>query len=135
VIAVEFRRAVVERAKDYLARAGQAGLAARLQDGQVVIDLPDVQGIAQRTRLFVGDEQYGVRLYNELFRVSRWSEAYEKEKSVGYVYTPKEFAVAVHLSFRDTMAERAGITLGPYRKRPGRQGSGEGTVPGPGRFR
>lgn len=75
----------------------------------MIIDLPQEQGIARRTRMYIGDEVYGVKLYDEFFHVSRWSEAYENEKSIGYVYAPSQLATAVHLAFRDIVMERARI--------------------------
>jgi HD superfamily phosphohydrolase len=77
--ALEFRREVVQLAREYLIAIGQSGLAGELAEHHMVIDLPDVQGIAEKTRFYVGDEDYGVELYNRRFRVERWAEAYENQ--------------------------------------------------------
>jgi hypothetical protein len=84
---------------------GQPGLADELTEFSIVVDLPDVQGIAKKTKAFVGDESSGVRLFNELFRVEKWAEAYENQKITGYVFCPAEVAVAVHVACRDIIRE------------------------------
>jgi deoxynucleoside triphosphate triphosphohydrolase SAMHD1 len=73
------------------------------------VDLPDVQGIAEKTRFYVGDEITGIELYTDRFNVERWAEAYENQKSVGYVFSPHRQAAAVHLAARDLMAEDHGL--------------------------
>jgi hypothetical protein len=72
-----------------------------LADEHIVIDLPPVQGIAEKTKFLVGDEQFGVLPFIKRFRVEKWAEAYETEHTIGYVYTLPEFAMAVHFAVRD----------------------------------
>ncbi len=107
--AIAFRQSVAAKAKLYLETAGQVALANELAEHQLVIDLPEVQGIAEKTRFYVGDEEFGVQPYSKLFRAERWAEAYEYQKSIGYVYCPAEYGHAVHLAFRDLVREEAGI--------------------------
>jgi hypothetical protein len=97
----EFRGQIAERARALLRLSGQAGLAEVLADDHIVIDLPPVQGIAEKTKFFVGDEQLGVLPFITRFRVEKWAEAYETEHTTGYVYTLPGFAVAVHFAARD----------------------------------
>jgi hypothetical protein len=78
-----------------------------------VIDLPDVQGIAKKTKFFVGDEETGVLPYNEMFRVEKWSEAYENQKLIGYVFCPMAQRVAVYLAFRDVVKEECDLRFEP----------------------
>ncbi len=111
---VDFRTAVRGRAQLYLRTIGQPTLADELTEAYIAIDLPDVQGIAKRTRFFVGDESFGVKLYNEMFRVDKWAEAYENQKMTGYVYCPREYALAVHLAFRDVVQERFKLNFEPW---------------------
>ena len=99
--AIAFRTRVRKKAQLYLETFWAAPLAKKLQDAHVVIDLPDVQGIAEKTKFFVGDEDTGVVPYNQMFRVEKWSEAYESQKLIGYVFCPIEYRLAVHLAFRD----------------------------------
>jgi deoxynucleoside triphosphate triphosphohydrolase SAMHD1 len=82
-----FREEVAKRAAEYLKAAGQAGLSQALKPHDVLIDLPDVQDIAEKTEFFVGDDKIGVTLYRDQYQVGSWSEAYEDEKTIGYVYT------------------------------------------------
>jgi len=89
--AAAFRTRVREKAQSYLVTFGQPALAGKLQDAHIVIDLPDVQGIAEKTKFFVGDEDTGVEFYNQMFRVEKWSEAYESQKLIGYVFCPIEY--------------------------------------------
>jgi HD superfamily phosphohydrolase len=96
-----FRKRVTDRARLLLRWSGQVGLAEALVEEQIVIDLPPVQGIAEKTRFFVGDEQFGVEPFITRFRVERWAEAYETEHTIGYVYTLPDFAVAVYFAVRD----------------------------------
>jgi deoxynucleoside triphosphate triphosphohydrolase SAMHD1 len=109
-----FRKRIRERAQAYLIALGQPTLAAELDDSSLVIDLPDIQGIASRTKFFVGDENSGVRLFNELFRVEKWAEAYENQKITGYVFCPAEFAIAVHLASRDLIREEFELSFEPW---------------------
>lgn len=109
--ALEFRRRVVERARDYLRTDGQANLADQLSESDVVIDLPDVQGIAEKTRFWVGNEESGIELYSDRMRVERWAEAYENQKNVGYVFGPYEQAAAIYLAARDLMREAAEVSF------------------------
>ncbi|MGO9262900.1 MAG: HD domain-containing protein [Bryobacteraceae bacterium] len=96
-----FRARIADRARVLLRLSGQVGVAETLTDAQIVIDLPPVQGIAEKTKFFVGDEQFGVAPFITRFRVERWAEAYETQHTIGYVYTVREFAVAVHFAVRD----------------------------------
>ena len=111
--AQNFRVQVVERAKLYLQATGQAGLSRDLAEHHLVIDLPDVQGIAEKTRFYVGDEEYGIELYNKRFRVERWAEAYENQKLIGYVFCPPEFCVAIYLAVRQLIQEQTGLRFEP----------------------
>ncbi len=106
-----FRTQVVDRARLYLQAIGHAGLARDLTEHHLVIDLPDVQGIAEKTRFYVGDEEYGIELYNKRFRVERWAEAYENQKLIGYVFCPPEFCVAIYLTVRQLIRELAGLSF------------------------
>ena len=90
-----FRKRIAERARTLLRLSGQVRLADALADEQIVLDLPPVQGIAEKTKFFVGDEQFGVAPFITRFRVERWAEAYETQHTIGYVYTLREFAIAV----------------------------------------
>jgi hypothetical protein len=90
---------------------GQPAEAEKLQDAHLIIDLPDVQGIAEKTKFFVGDEDTGVEFYNEMFRVEKWSEAYESQKLIGYVFCPTEYRIAVHLAFRDVVREECRLSF------------------------
>ena len=98
---IEFRKRVAERARMLLRWSGQAPLADALVEEQIVIDLPPVQGIAEKTKFFVGDEHFGVASFFSRFRVDRWAEAYETQHTTGYAYTLPEFAVAVYFAVRD----------------------------------
>ena len=97
----EFRHQIVVRAQAYLKKNGQADLADLLNDDLLVIDFPDAQRIAERTRFYIGNETAGLRLYSEAFGVDRWMEAYEHSKSVGYVFCPREYAAAAYAAVRD----------------------------------
>lgn len=110
---VAFRRELAAATKKYLTALGQSALANEFDEYAIVIDLPDVQGIASKTIFFVGDENSGVRLFNELFRVDKWSEAYENQKLIGYVFCQAEYSIAVHLAFRDLVASRFGLSFEP----------------------
>lgn len=110
-LSMQFVRNVVEKAQQYLRCAGRADLADTLADDLVLVDLPDPQGISQKTQFFVGNEEIGLRLYSEVARVDRWAEAYEHDKTIGYVYCPPEHAVAVHLAVRQVIQSIAGITM------------------------
>lgn len=96
-----FRERIAERARALLRWSGQDGLADVLTGDQIVVDLPPVQGIAEKTKFFVGDEQFGVKPFFTQFRVERWAEAYEAQHTIGYVYTGPEFAIAVYFAVRD----------------------------------
>lgn len=96
-----FRRRIAERARELLRFNGQIPLADALSEHIIVVDLPPVQGIAEKTKFFVGDEQFGVAPFITRFRVERWAEAYETQHTIGYIYTAPEFAVAVYLAARD----------------------------------
>lgn len=98
---VEFRKRIAERARALLRLGGQVGFAEALADEHIVVDLPPVQGIAEKTKFFVGDEQFGVLPFIKRFRVEKWAEAYETEHTIGYVYTVPEFAMAVYFAVRD----------------------------------
>jgi HD superfamily phosphohydrolase len=106
--AKEFKQAVVERARSYLRLDGQPNVADALHVIDVVIDLPDVQGIAEKTMFWAGNEETGLQLYSDLVRVERWAEAYENQKSIGYVYCRPEHAYAVHLAAREEIFARTG---------------------------
>jgi hypothetical protein len=97
----EFRKRVADKARTLLRWSGQAGLAEALVEDHIAIDLPPVQGIAEKTKFFVGDEQFGVEPFIRRFRVERWAEAYEAQHTIGYVYTLPEFAIAVYFAVRD----------------------------------
>ena len=99
----EFRMRIADRARTLLRLSGQFPLADALADDHIVLDLPPVQGIAEKTKFFVGDEQFGVAPFITRFRVERWAEAYETQHTIGYVYTAPEFAAAVYLAVRDLM--------------------------------
>jgi HD superfamily phosphohydrolase len=107
----DFVSRIVDRARNYLTAAGQAASADTLTSDVVIVDLPDPQGISQKTRFLVGSERTGVRNYSEVARVDRWAEAYENEKSVGYVYAPPEHAIAIHLAVRSVVEEISGIVF------------------------
>jgi HD superfamily phosphohydrolase len=97
----EFRKRIAARAKVLLRLIGQTPLADVLADEHIVVDLPPVQGIAEKTKFFVGDEEIGVAPFFTRFRVERWAEAYETQHTIGYVYTVPAFAVAVFFAVRD----------------------------------
>lgn len=107
----ELRRDVTSRAREYLTKVGQPGLAGDLDESSLLIDLPDVQGIVAKTRFFVSDDQLGVRKYGEGHEARRWTEAYEFQNTLGYVYYPRPFAKAVYFAFRDIAFEQAGVTF------------------------
>ena len=107
----EFRRRIAERARVLLGLSGQVGLEEALTEDQIVIDLPPVQGIAEKTKFFVGDEQFGVVPFFRRFRVERWAEAYEAQHTIGYVYTAPEFAVAVYFAVRELIASEFGLSF------------------------
>lgn len=109
-----FREKITVRAQKYLTTLGQPVLASQLHPSLLVVDLPDIQGIASRTKFFVGDENSGVRFFNELFRVEKWAEAYENQKIAGYIFCPAEYAVAVHLAARDIINEEFGLAFEPW---------------------
>lgn len=109
-----FRKKLAERAKQYQRALGQPELADEIDEYAVVVDLPDVQGIASKTKFFVGDENVGVRFFNELFKVDNWSEAYENQKLTGYVFCPEQYAIAVHLAFRDLAREDFQLSFEPW---------------------
>jgi deoxynucleoside triphosphate triphosphohydrolase SAMHD1 len=96
-----FRKRIADRARELLRFNGQIPLADALSEELIVVDLPPVQGIAEKTKFFVGDEQFGVTPFFTRFRVERWAEAYETQHTIGYVYTEPEFAVAVYFAVRD----------------------------------
>jgi HD superfamily phosphohydrolase len=106
-----FRTRVTEKAQLYLKTYGQTADAEKLKDAHLVVDLPDVQGIAEKTKFFVGDEDTDVEFYNQMFRVEKWSEAYESQKLIGYVFCPIEHRVAVHLAFRDIVKEECKLSF------------------------
>ncbi|MGA3079812.1 MAG: HD domain-containing protein [Terracidiphilus sp.] len=108
------RSRIRAKAQEYLIALGQPTLAAELHDSSLIVDLPDVQGIASRTTFFVGDESSGVRNFNELFKVDKWAEAYENQKITGYVFCPPEFAAAVHLAARDLIREDFKLSFEPW---------------------
>jgi HD superfamily phosphohydrolase len=109
-----FRSRIRAKAQEYLIAIGQPPLATELHDSSLIIDLPDVQGIASRTRFFVGDESSGVKYFSELFKVENWAEAYENQKITGYVFCPAKFAVAVHLAARDLIREEFKLSFEPW---------------------
>jgi HD superfamily phosphohydrolase len=109
----ELRKQVTARAKEYLSKGGQPGLAQDLDESSLLIDLPDVQGIVANTHFFVSDDQLGVRLYGEGHEARRWTEAYEFQNTLGYIYCPRAYSVAVHLAFRDIVHELTGVTFKP----------------------
>ena len=109
----DLRHELADRTKVYLRAVGQPGLAADLHESDLLIDLPDVQGIVAKTRFFVSDDQLGVRKYGEGHEARRWTEAYEFQHTLGYVYCPREVAVAVYFAFRDIARERAEVTFKP----------------------
>ena len=113
-LSLSFRNRIGVRAQEYLTALGQPTLAAELNDSFLIIDLPDVQGIASRTRFFVGDESSGVKYFSELFKVENWAEAYENQKITGYVFCPAEFAVVVHLAARDLIREEFELSFEPW---------------------
>jgi hypothetical protein len=108
---LDFVRRIVEIAKNYLIIGGNAAAADTLREDFVMVDLPDPQGISEKTRFLVGNEQTGLRLYSVAARIDRWAEAYEEGKSIGYVYAPAEHAIAVHLAVRKLVQEIANITF------------------------
>jgi len=107
----DFRTRVAEKARALLNTSGQVGLANALDEAQIVIDLPPVQGIAEKTKFFVGDEEFGVEPFITRFRVERWAEAYETQHTIGYVYTSPEFAVAVYFAVRDLIWADHGLSF------------------------
>lgn len=112
--ALTFRRKLADKAKLYQRSLGHPELADEIDEYAIVIDLPDVQGIAKKTKFFVGDENLGVRFFNELFKVDKWSEAYESQKLTGYVFCPAEQSIAVHLAFRDLVLEDFQLSFEPW---------------------
>ena len=108
---VELRRDIAVLAREYLSAVGQPAVAASLRDQHIVVDLPDVQGITEKTKFFVGDEQLGVQTYAKRFRVERWAEAYESQKTIGYIYSAPEFAMAVHFAARDVIRSRFDLSF------------------------
>jgi deoxynucleoside triphosphate triphosphohydrolase SAMHD1 len=108
----DLRRDVCRLAKDYLIVVGQPGLADELDESLLLIDLPDVQGIVATAPVFVVDDQLGPQKYGEGREARRWTEAYEFQNTLGYVYCPKQFAVVVHLAFRELAFQQAGATFG-----------------------
>lgn len=111
---VAFRAEITERAQSYLKTTGQPRFAEDLHESFIVVDLPDVQGIAEKTKFFVGDENSGVQLFNERFRVEKWAEAYENQKITGYVFSPSHVALAVHVAFRDLVREKFKLSFEPW---------------------
>jgi hypothetical protein len=107
----KFRSLITERAKQYLIAAGKASLSDSLIEELIIVDLPDPQGITEKTRFLVGNESTGVRLYAEVARVDRWAEAYEADKSIGYVYCPPEHVYAVHLAARSVIKDLSGVEM------------------------
>jgi hypothetical protein len=108
---LEFRERIVELAKSYLNLCGSAAVADTLTLDSIIVDLPEPQGISEKTRFYVGNEEMGVRHYSEVARVDRWAEAYEADKSIGYVFAPPEHAMAIHLAARLVIREISGITF------------------------
>jgi hypothetical protein len=109
--AAELRARVCQRARQYLTAVGQPNLATEIDESNVLIDLPDVQGIVATTPVFVVDEQLGVTRYGEGHEARRWTEAYEFQNTLGFVYCPVELAPYVHLAFREIAFEQAGVVL------------------------
>jgi deoxynucleoside triphosphate triphosphohydrolase SAMHD1 len=112
--ALAFRNDIANLSRDFLNVAGQAGLAGELEEHHLIVDLPDAQGIAEKTRFYVGDQEQGVELYSQRFRVERWAEAYENQKALGYVYCPPRFRAAVFLACRQLFKERGGLDFGTH---------------------
>lgn len=110
-LADQFREDVLSRAKEYLRAVGQAGLADTIAAHDILIDLPDAQGITEKLRFFVGDDQTGISVYADRYKVAAWAEAYEYQKTLGYVYTWPEFSVAVYFAFADVVKEKTGLVF------------------------
>lgn len=51
--------------------------------------------------------------YGQGHEARRWTEAYEFQKTLGHVFCPDPFSVAVHLAFRDIAYRRASVSLLP----------------------
>src|SRR5437867_562015 len=47
-----------------------------------------------------------------MFRVEKWSEAYESQKLIAYVFCPIEYRLAVHLAFRDVVRKKCKLSFG-----------------------
>jgi HD superfamily phosphohydrolase len=109
----QLRTEVAILARSYLSAAGQPGLAAELDESLILIDLPDVQGIVATAPVFVADDQLGVHKYGQGHEARRWTEAYEFQKTLGYVFCPDPFSVAVHFAFREIAFRSVGVSLLP----------------------
>jgi HD superfamily phosphohydrolase len=107
----QFREDLLGRAKKYLRATGQAGLADSIAAHDILIDLPETQGITEKLRFFVGDDQTGVEMYAARYKVGTWAEAYEDQKTLGYVYTWPQFSTAVHFAFADVVKEKTGLVF------------------------
>jgi HD superfamily phosphohydrolase len=99
---------VVERARQYLTAAGLAKSAKTLTADFVVIDLPAMQGIAAKTTFWISQRDELV-LYSDQARIERWAEAYEDQKTIGYVFGLAEHAEALHLAFRDVVKDKTSL--------------------------
>lgn len=108
---VTFRERVAERARVLMRLVGQPGLADALTEDYIVVDLPPVQGIAEKTKFFVGDEQFGVSPFRTRLRVDRWAEAYETQHTIGYVYASPAFAIPVYFAVRDLVWSEHGLSF------------------------
>lgn len=112
--ALAFRNEIANLSRAFLNAAGQAGLAKELEEHHLIVDLPDAQGIAEKTRFYVGDQEQGVELYSKRFRVERWAEAYENQKALGYVYCPSRFRAAIFLASRQLFKEKGDLDFGTH---------------------
>jgi HD superfamily phosphohydrolase len=90
-----------------------AGMGESLSPDYILIDLPINKAVVRGGDILTCDERGTVGTPNLYFDPEKWSQAYEQQKQVGFVFTPSRYIPLVALASRIVFFERFGMVTTP----------------------
>jgi len=100
-------RAIYDRATELSQRLPDlAGMSHGLSPEHILIDLPINKAVVRGGDILTCDERGIVGTPNLYFDPEKWSQAYEQQKQVGFVFTPNKYIPLVALASRIVFFER-----------------------------
>lgn len=103
---LELRRLILETALRIAAVVEDLRPTIALKLEQIIIDLPTNKAVVRGNDILTRTENGDIAVPNLFFDPERWSQAYEHQKQVGYVFAPREYRALISLASRIVFYDR-----------------------------